>query len=168
MSSSWEDNPEFWRSAYQSHGGAILSYLKVRTPTQEDAEDILQETFVKGIHAASSLTDITKIRSFLFAIAHNQLVNTLRNKKPNLVLNEEPVSTTFTPEEELSNQTFRNQLDFMVKTLSGNHRKAFEMAVLKGMSYKQISALTGWSLSTVKINVYRARKQVATGMKGYI
>jgi len=167
VGSKWEKNPEFWRSAYQSHGSAILAYLKVRTPALEDAEDLLQETFVKAIHAANSLSDITKIRSFLFSIAHNLLVNQLQKKRPAGSSDIELVAHTMTPEQELASNSFKKQLDFMIKTLTPSQQKAFESAVLNGMPYRDISRMTGWPLSTVKINVYRARKRIISGMKGY-
>jgi len=62
----------FWQSAYQKHGSALLTYLRVRIPDQADAEDILQETFVKAIRATEKTEEISKVRSYLFTIAHLQ------------------------------------------------------------------------------------------------
>jgi DNA-directed RNA polymerase specialized sigma24 family protein len=44
------------------------------------------------------------------------------------------------------------------------HRKAFELAILDKMPYREIARLTGWSISQVKINVYRARKRTIEGL----
>jgi RNA polymerase sigma-70 factor (ECF subfamily) len=168
MTSSWESNPEFWRSAYQRHGPALMAYLTVRTRSPEEAEDLLQETFVKAIKAAHSLKDITRIRAYLFAIAHNQLINHLKKKKLISMGTANILAPDPSPEEEYLGRAFKNQLEFSMKTLSSNHRRAFELAILKGLSYHEISIKTGWSLSTVKINIYRARRQIISSMKDII
>lgn len=165
---SWVEKPEFWHSAYLQHGFAILSYLQVRTSNHAQAEDLLQETFLRAIKSAHALKDITKIRSFLFAIAHNLLVDTYKQKKLTTDVSTDLPDPGPSPEETFSGQAFKNQLEFMMKTLSNNHRKAFELAILGGLSYHEISKETGWSIATVKINVYRARKQIISGMKSFI
>jgi len=168
MATDWKESPEFWRSAFHQHGGAIHSYLQARTRNLEDADDLLQETFVKAIHATSGLKDITKIRAYLFSIAHNLWVNSCRNASKSEQLDPEKLSINITPEHTFQNDTFQKQLEFILKTLSGNHRKAFEMAVVQGYSYQEISNQTGWSLSAVKVNIYRARKQIIKALKQVI
>ncbi len=65
-----ENQAEFWQSAYQKHGSSILAYLRVKTGSLEEAEDLLQETFVKAIKASATIGALAKLRSFLFTTAH--------------------------------------------------------------------------------------------------
>ena len=45
-----------------------------------------------------------------------------------------------------------------------DQRRAFELGVLHRRPYAEISELTGWSVSKVKVNVYRARKKLITAL----
>ena len=42
----------FWRNAYEKHGPSLLAFLVSRIRDRDDAEDLLQETFVRALLAA--------------------------------------------------------------------------------------------------------------------
>jgi len=158
---------EFWQSAYQKHGSAILGFLKVRLFNQADAEDLLQETFVRAIRASDRIVDLARLRSFLFTIAHNLMVNRLRDQKkrapgPDAGAPEALAAPEDGASPEIASQmnAFKRRLTMVLNDLSPNLRQAFELGVLQQEPYAEISKRTGWSLSAVKINVYRARKRV--------
>ena len=48
------------------------------------------------------------------------------------------------------------------------HRRAFQLAIAEQHSYADVARQTGWSLSQVKINVYRARKRLIAGLRDYL
>jgi RNA polymerase sigma factor (sigma-70 family) len=73
-----EEASGFWRQAYEAHGPAVLAFLPSRARSREDAEDLLQETFVRAIRAGGGLRDSGRIRPYLFTIPHNLLRNVRR------------------------------------------------------------------------------------------
>ena len=73
----------FWHSAYCSHGPAVLAFLRRRTG-YEEAEDILQETFVRAIRSGTYRGDDTNARAYLMSTARHVLINRLR--RPRLVV----------------------------------------------------------------------------------
>ncbi|HEB83970.1 MAG TPA: sigma-70 family RNA polymerase sigma factor, partial [Bacteroidetes bacterium] len=75
------DSAEYWRAAYEQYGPALLAYLLSRLPRRDDAEDLLQETFVRAIRASGSLRDEGKLRSYLFTVAHNLMINQVRRTR---------------------------------------------------------------------------------------
>lgn len=165
MSVLLERDEEMWQSVYQKHGSDILAYFRVRIPYNEDAEDLLQETFVKAIHASHTISDLGKIRSFLFSIAHNLLLNRLRARNrraaesglhtpENLAAQKES-----SPEHHHYMNAFRTRLSLFLKELPPKLHQAFELGILQQEPYSEIARKTGWTLATVKINVYRARQK---------
>ena len=50
--------------------------------------------------------------------------------------------------------------------MTSNHRNAFKLGVLERCPYREIAVRLGWSVSAVKINVFRARKQVIEALQG--
>ena len=68
------------------------------------------------------------------------------------------------PENAVVFQNFGNRLQVVLKQLTPKQRQVFEMAVIRKEPYADIARETGWSLSDVKVNVYRARRRVTEAM----
>lgn len=165
MTEAIEQDRGFWRAAYQSHAPAVLSFLQHRLGRREDAEDLLQETFVRAIRSGSF--DGDNLRAYLLRTAHNLWVN--RRRRPQLVVpaageGEAPLAEVpagaASPEQEAAWSAFREELQRVLAGLSEPHRRAFELGALEQRSYGEIAQITGWSLPQVKVNLYRARKRV--------
>jgi len=172
-----EQDRGFWRAAYQSHAPAVLAFLLHRLGRREDAEDLLQETFVRAIRSDSF--DGDNLRAYLLRTAHNLWVN--RRRRPQLVVplasgpaadeREDPFADVpaeaASPEQEASWSAFRKELGRVLESLSEPHRRAFELGALEQRSYGEIAEITGWSLPQVKVNLYRARKRVIEELRGH-
>lgn len=177
MTEAIEQDRGFWRAAYQSHAPAVLAFLRHRLGQREDAEDLLQETFVRAIRSGSF--DGDNLRAYLLRTAHNLWVN--RRRRPQLVVpltggpaadeREDPFADVpaeaASPEQEASWSAFRKELRRVLEGLSEPHRRAFELGALEQRSYGEIAEITGWSLAQVKVNLYRARKRVIEELRGH-
>lgn len=171
LESAMQHDRVFWRAAYQAHGPAVLAFLRHRLGRKEDAEDLLQETFVRAIRSGS-FQEGGNLRAYLMRIAHNLWVSWCR--RPRLVtplddsqeemLGELPDAAA-SPEQEATWSDLRGKVGRVLEGLSGSHRRAFELGVLEQRSYSEICQITGWSLSQVKINIYRARKHVLAELR---
>lgn len=168
----------FWHAAYCSHAPAVLAFLR-RRMEREEAEDVLQETFVRAIRAGSYRGDDRNARAYLMATARHVLINRLR--RPRLVVAAgdltaeagrdalcEAPSGEASPEEDAAWGAFRRRLCDVLAELKERYRQAFELGVLQQRSYAEVAAVTGWSLPQVKINVYRARRRVIQGLADYL
>jgi RNA polymerase sigma-70 factor, ECF subfamily len=160
-----EQDRGFWRTAYHAHAPAVLAFLRHRLGGREDAEDLLQETFVRAIRSGSF--DGGNLRAYLLRTAHNLWVN--RRRRPRLVVPAageggdsfaEMPTAAASPEQEATWSAFRDELQRVLAGLSEPHRRAFELGALEQHSYDEIAAITGWSLPQVKVNLYRARKRI--------
>jgi RNA polymerase sigma-70 factor (ECF subfamily) len=175
-----EQDRGFWRAAYQSHAPAVLSFLLHRLGRREDAEDLLQETFVRAIRSGSFEGE--NLRAYLLRTAHNLWVN--RRRRPQVVVpmrgprtgsavdeKEDPFAgvpaEAASPEQEASWSAFRKELQRVLAGLPEAHRRAFELGALEQRSYDEIAQATGWSLPQVKVNLYRARKRVIEELRGH-
>jgi RNA polymerase sigma factor (sigma-70 family) len=172
----------FWQAAYEAHGPAVLAFLGRRLPTREEAEDLLQETFVRAIRAGNAREE--QLRYYLLTTARHLLVNRLR--RPRLVVGAEALPGHLAEEDDDSQQrsspfeavadratspelnaawsAFREGLEQAVSTLSPDHRRAFRLGVVERQPYAEIMRATGWSLARVKSNVFRARQRVLAAL----
>ncbi|MBD3167211.1 sigma-70 family RNA polymerase sigma factor [bacterium] len=168
---------DMWRTAYEEYGSDLLAFLQHRVKSRHDAEDLLQETFVRVIRNGSKLRDPKRCRSYLFSTAHNLMVNFVTRKRESTMSRDEDVEfftatlmlddTSESPEEQTTRRELETRLKEIVGEMTPAHRQAFEMAVLQGKPYKEIAEQTGWSLSQVKINVYRARKTASEALRDW-
>ena len=180
MTEAIEQDLGFWRTAYQCHAPAVLAFLRHRLGRREDAEDLLQETFVRAIRSGSF--DGDNLRAYLLRTAHNLWVN--RRRRPQVVVpmagplrgqrpdeREDPFAEVpaeaASPEQEASWNAFRKELGCVLAGLPEAHRRAFELGALEQRSYSEIAEITGWSLAQVKVNLYRARKRVIEELRGH-
>ena len=133
----------FWHTAYCSHGPAVLAFLRRRVG-REEAEDVLQETFVRAIRAGTFRGDDGNARAYLMSTARHVLINRLR--RPRLVvpadelasrargddhpgrdaLAEVPANDA-TPEQNAAWSAFNERLDSVLTELKEAHRQAFEV-----------------------------------------
>ena len=164
----------FWQAAYRNHGSAVLGYLTSRL-AREDAEDVLQETFVRAIKASDTSSEPTRLRPYLLTIAHNLMVNTYRKKRP-LSFSETGAPDKFeerpgletSPLESANLHQLEQRVEGCLDDMTPDQRLAFELAVLGGAAYKDIARKTGWSLSKVKVTVYRSRQRAIENLRDFV
>ena len=158
----------FWKEAYEEHGAAVLSFLNSRLRSRDEAEDLLQETFIRAIRAGSALRDDTRVKPYLLTIAYRLIVDKSRRKAPLLLLDlvDEPdgvaeaADENPSPEETAHVSVLTSRIGEVLETLPAPLAAAFRLAVLEQKSYREIGDLQGWTLSQVRVNVYRARQKV--------
>jgi RNA polymerase sigma-70 factor (ECF subfamily) len=167
--------PEFWRQAFEVHAPFVLGFLSRRLASHGDAEDLLQETFVRAIGAsgAEAPREENALRRYLLTVARNLLFN--RGRHLRVVRRVEVASadaglgednaapwadTAASPEERAAWSRFHQELETVVSDLPADHGLAFRLGVVERHTYAEIVQRTGWSLSKVKTNVFRARQRV--------
>ncbi len=181
MVEAMRQDDAFWHSAYCSHAPAVLAFLRRRMGSEE-AEDVLQETFVRAIRAGTFRGDDGNARAYLMSTARHLLINRLR--RPRLVVAAdnfspraaedktdamaEVAAEDASPEQNAAWSAFHKRLGDVLGELKESYRQAFELGVLQQRGYAEIGQLTGWSPSQVKINIHRARKRVIQGLADYL
>jgi len=164
-------------NAYERHGPEVLAFLRRRLWNHEEAEDLCQETFYRALKAESNLRDESKLRPYLLRIANNLFLNHIR--RPAVVTSEsdlgedsditafaDPVQTS--PMAAAEKSEFKEKLEALLMQLPKEQQMAFELGVLRHQPYAMVAKETGWSVAKVKVNVYRARKQLMAGLREYM
>ena len=151
----------FWEAAYREHGPSLLSFLQRRLPHRDEAEDLLQETFVRAIRAPEGIRDPSRARSYLFTTAHRLLIDHLRRGPTRLSDAEsqriEEDVARVRADSGVRVRELRERLDLAMERMTEPERLAFDAAVLRHEPYAEIAKRLGWSRDQVKVNVFRAR-----------
>ena len=67
-----------FEKSYRNH---LMNFIKSKVSCAEDAKDIYQEVIVKIIHKSASLAKEESLKSWIFTIARNQIVDYYRSRK---------------------------------------------------------------------------------------
>src|SRR5688572_31260910 len=60
----------------------LLDFIRKRVPTQEDAEDVLQDVFYELVNTYRLMKPVEQMASWLFTVARNKITDRYRKKKP--------------------------------------------------------------------------------------
>jgi len=147
---------------------------------QQDAEDVLQETFLKAYRGIKSFDGRSKLSTWLFRIATNEALMLLRRKHPETVSIDEPVETEegeqepvqiidwcCLPEGELLSEEAQKMLDSAVQMLPESLRVVFLLRDINDLSTRETGEVLGLSDTAVKTRLSRARLRLREILSTY-
>lgn len=131
----------------------------------EDAEDLVQDTFVRAYLKLSQYDGKHKFTTWLYAIGRNLAAG--RNRKAALTVRlPMPAKTSYPPPDDLLEQIqFRRSLWSLARTLPSNQYEALWLRYSQDMSVKEIAHVIGLTQVHVKVLLYRARKAMAAKLQ---
>lgn len=148
----------------------------VRRP--ETAEDLAQETFLKAFRGLARYDPERKFSSWLFKIAHNAALDSLRRDgHPPLSLDapigddDEPPELPADPKAEnpfarLAGRDLGRALEGALQGLRPQYREILMLRFVEELSYEEIAEVLEAPLGTVKIHLFRARRDLARALAG--
>ena len=147
----------------------IYSITTRMFPNKEDAEDMLQEVFMKAYKNIGSCKSLKHYKTWLCTIATNTCIDELRRRKNKDAksLDEDAaaggqaelyvVSSQPTPEDAaIGSETWR-ELQRAMDKLSENEKILIVLRDIEGFSYQETAEITGLNLGTLKSRLSRAR-----------
>jgi RNA polymerase sigma factor (sigma-70 family) len=140
--------------------------LKIGVP-KTDAEDIVQETAYKYLLYYDSIRS-TKIRSWLIRVALNFHYDQCRKlSRIELVLDDIPLTSRSSEQPEMVIETKENskQIENALSKLKTHYQELLLLKYHTGLSYLEISNVLDMSISSIKTDLFRARKQLAKVLK---
>ena len=138
--------------------------------TPQDAEDVLQNTFLNALTHLAAFEGRSSLSTWLYRIAANEALMLIRRKKPEINLedveaggNDENLRPTqfadwsALPEEELLSGEGKKILDSAIQTLPESMRIVFLLRDVEGLSIKETSDALNLTETNVKTRLLRAR-----------
>lgn len=142
---------------------AIYRLFVQRMGTTPDADDLLQETFIKVyIHIHRYSPEYT-FGQWVYTIARNTFIDYVRKRQEDMSIDERfasPASNAPNPEESVINLQQRSQIDHYLGMLAPRYRRLIEMRFFEEYSYEEIAEKLALPMGTVKTQIHRAREQM--------
>ena len=145
----------------EQHNREIFAYLWRMMRDPQDAEDALQETFLRAFRGFPRLEDHANLRAWLYKIATN--VAYTRLKKRNRQNSRTIDLTEFTPIATTDNLEQRDQLEAVlqfVEKLPHKQQAALMLRNYQGFNYEEIGEALDCSPESARANVYQAVKKL--------
>jgi RNA polymerase sigma-70 factor (ECF subfamily) len=150
----------------EQYGDRLYWHIRRVVVTHEDAEDILQETFVRAYTSIADFRGETEssLTAWLYKIATNIAITALRRRKKWVLSSLDSLRgdllATFEHEIEPSADEIIVRLQKAILALPTKQRLVFNMRYYDELSFEQISQATGQSVSTLKTNYHYAVKRI--------
>jgi RNA polymerase sigma-70 factor (ECF subfamily) len=151
----------------------VFRMAKQITQNDEDAEDVLQETFLKAYSHLDDFQGNSKFYTWLVRIAVNEALMKLRKRRSDKTVPlDEPIDTgedvvarevavwEDNPEQRYSREEMANILDEAVQSLKTAYRTVFVLRDIEEMSIEETAEALDLSISAVKSRLLRARLQL--------
>ena len=144
---------------YVAYSPDVYRFANWLAGNSKDAEDITSETFVRAWINFSTIRTET-LKAYLFTIARNIYLESLRKKQDHLELNEAHTDPRPRPEKLLEQKSELDQVRGILLTLPEIDRSAFVMRVQYDLAYAEIGRVLQMSESAAKVKVHRVRKRL--------
>ncbi|HPZ08304.1 MAG TPA: sigma-70 family RNA polymerase sigma factor [Candidatus Eremiobacteraeota bacterium] len=147
----------------------------------EDAEEVLQETFIKAYSKLYQFEGRSKFSTWLYRIATNESLMLLRkrNPVPHVSLDEplddgyrakirrELIDWRENPQDIYLKNELQEKIDHIILTLPEDYRTVFVLRDIQGMSGEKVSEILGITLAAVKARLHRARLYAREVLNNY-
>lgn len=136
---------------------------------QDDADDLLQETFIKVYLNLSRYNSVYTFGQWIYTIARNTFFDHVRKRRGDISIDTLPTggaaplvpqSNSPTPEESVINSQQQAQLEHHLGRMTPRYRRLIELRFFREYSYEEISSELNLPMGTVKTQIHRAREQL--------
>ena len=157
----------------------ILRLAQNITQNREDAEDVMQEAFLKAYEHLSGFQGNSRFYTWLVRIAVNQALMKLRKRRPNQVSIDEEVNTGEdlipreiedwgpSPEDRYKQTELSDILSEVIADLDPSFRIVFQLRDIEELSTEETAEALGLSVPAVKSRLLRARLKLRQKLNKY-
>lgn len=173
-----EGDREAFRKLFEENKNLIFSLAYRYSKNMEDAEDILQDTFIKAYHSLHTfqLQNNSTFSSWIYRICINCSIDFLRKNKKrkqssdqNVEIQDVPSShPSMDPESPKNLNDVQEKLNHVLEQLSARQRMIFILKHYQEMNTREISEYMNCSEGSVKKQLFRAVSVVKENFKSFI
>jgi RNA polymerase sigma-70 factor (ECF subfamily) len=157
---------------YERYKRIVYYFVLKMLRDDQSAHDVVQQTFIVMIEKIGSLKQENTFRAWLFSIARNESLMLLRRKRmipmDGLDDVDAPVFDSETPETVYARNETAGIVRDALDRLTPAYREIILLRMTGQLSYEEIAAVTGASVSAVKSKLFKARTQLAVQLTRYV
>jgi RNA polymerase sigma-70 factor (ECF subfamily) len=177
------DNPTSWdfTSGQLPYRDQLHKTALRMTRSVEEAEDLLQETYLKAFNHYDRFEEGTNLKAWLFRIMKNTFINSYRKRKlqplhlefdelqegfESTLLDQGHVADT-SPETDLLNELLDGEVRDALLGLPHDYKMAVLLVDIHGLSYQETAEVLAVPVGTVMSRLYRGRKKLERSLLSF-
>ncbi|NTU52226.1 MAG: sigma-70 family RNA polymerase sigma factor [Chlorobiaceae bacterium] len=169
---------EFQQEAI-AHINALYNYALHLTMNPDDAEDLVQETYLKAYKFFNSFERGTNCKAWLFKILKNNYINKFRknSREPGKVdydlikdfyhTIKDVQSDTTEAESDFFHSLLHDEIYQALQSLPEEFREVIQLCDIEGFTYEEIANMVESPIGTVRSRLYRGRKLLRNKLENY-
>ena len=148
---------------YSEFNPRLKKFISVLTKNESDADELVQEVFIKIWQNREKLKNYSSFESYLFRVAYRTTIDLLRKRSKEAKYIEHVKSLQVFEEypdhiEELDRDELEVKLNHLIEEMPVRQREVFKMKYFQDSSYKEIADHFGISVNTVQNHMAKAHK----------
>ena len=158
---------QFKASELLDHIDALFAYAMTLTRSRSEAEDLVQETYVRAVRKIHDLAPDSNLRNWLFVVMRNAWLNHIRHqsKRPQLVESSETEmlsapANEFNPQVIYLRKLEQAAVKQAIENLPLTYREVVLLRDIEGFSYQEIADILDCPAGTVMSRLGRARDRL--------
>lgn len=169
-------NTAYFGELIERYDTTLLRYVMRRShATKEDAEDIVQNSFIKMYRNINDFDYTLKFSSWAYRITHNELIDWYRKQKsrPQLIVsqNDEDIFASIAGdiniEQSAIQEEIKKEIEAVIQTLDPKYQEVVTLRFFEDKSYDEIADILQIPAGTVAIRLSRAKKILQDALQVY-
>lgn len=170
-----EKDQEKYSEIVDRYQKKLFVYIYRLVGNKEEAEDLLQDVFVKAYKNLNSFDTSRKFSSWIYRIAHNESVNYIKRKSLKKFISWETIVSTkdkldSSSEEETADKAWirketSKEVSEAIDKLPFKYKQVLTLRYYSDQSYEEIAEILGKPVNTVGTLINRAKKRLAEKIK---
>jgi RNA polymerase sigma-70 factor (ECF subfamily) len=154
---------------YEKYYRRLFGYCHRVLQNRENVEDLVQSVFVKALESVNSLEKPELFYYWIFSIARNEVYGALRKTRNNRTVElKDEVWDSETPHESYEAQEMATIVEEALTHLKPEYREVLVFRQFEQLSYAEIAAITGDTVSSVESRLFKARKALIKYLEPYM
>ncbi len=165
-------DPEFQRQALE-HLDALYNFAVYLTRNGSEAEDLVQETYLRAFRFSHRFQPGTHLKAWLFQILRNTFLTFYHQREREPALSEDGIPDGSrpmfheAPDPGRTSVETRADLERVLAQVPEEFRTAFLLAEMEGLPLEDVAHIMGCPVGTVKSRIFRAKERLRELLKDY-
>lgn len=159
------------------YSDTLMRYVLRRShATKEEAEDIVQNSFIKMYRNINDFDSTLKFSSWAYRITHNETIDWYRKKqsRPQLYIGNEDenifdsIASDINIEKEIISKEIKKEIEDIIQTLDPKYQEIISLRFFEDKNYDEIADILQIPPGTVAIRLSRAKKLLKEKLASYL
>jgi len=169
-------NQERYGEIIERYQGKLFAYLFRLIGSRDEAQDILQDVFLKAYRNLQSYDTARKFSSWIYRIAHNEAVNFIKRRALKRFIPWEDIAATKDKLEMMSfeegadkawlRKEIGKEVNVALDKMPFKYKQVLVLRYFSDKSYEEISEILGKPMNTVGTLISRAKQKLSQELKG--